>query len=340
MLYHAAELSKEENMIRIDNLHKDYGNLPVLRGLSLHVEPGTIFGIAGRSGSGKSTLLRCVNGLEAFKRGSLFVNGTDIQRLSKDELRVLRRNIGMIFQQFSLLNRISVFENIALPMRCWGYSKDEIHKKVRYLLEVIDIPEKADARSAELSGGQKQRVAIARALALDPKILLCDEATSALDPQSTQSVIDLLERINAQLGITIIVVSHEMSVIRALCENIAILRNGRVEASGTVEAIFTEKPYALQDLTGSGRQSLPRTGHNVELLFSRRNATQPIVTRMARTLDVDFSIVGGELESYKKMPINSLVVNVSDTSFEAVCRFLNDNAVAWRELEKTIDLES
>lgn len=296
----------------------------------MHVEPGAIFGVAGRSGSGKSTLLRCVNGLEPFDKGSLLVGSTNIQTLSKEKLRPLRRNIGMIFQQFSLLSRISVFENIALPLRCWEYPKQEIDQKVRYLLDIIGIPEKANARSNELSGGQKQRVAIARALAMDPEILLCDEATSALDPQSTQSIIDLLERINAELGI--VIVSHEMSVIRALCEKIAIIRNGHVDACGTVETIFAEKPEALQDLTGSDRRILPRTGHNIEILFSVENACQPIVTKMARALDVDFSIVGGELESYREMPISSVVVNVSDETFGAVGRYLDDNGIAWREL--------
>lgn len=319
-------------MIRITDLHKSYGPLPVLQGITLHVEPGALFGIAGRSGSGKSTLLRCINGLEAFDKGALLVGGTDIQTLSKDELRPLRRNIGMIFQQFSLLSRMSVFENIALPLRCWGYPKQEIEQKVRYLLDVIGIPEKAGARSDELSGGQKQRVAIARALAMDPEILLCDEATSALDPQSTQSIIDLLERINAELGITTVIVSHEMSVIRALCEKIAIIRNGRIDACGTVETIFAEKPEALQDLTGADRRILPRTGHNIEILFSRENACLPIVTKMARALDVDFSIAGGELESYREMPISSVVVNVLDEIFAAVGRYLDDNGIAWREL--------
>ena len=321
-------------MIRISNLQKSYDSLPVLRGITLHIDPGTIFGIAGRSGSGKSTLLRCINGLELFQGGSLLVDGTDIKTLSKRELHPFRKRIGMIFQQFSLLNRISVFENIALPLRCWGYSQKQIDFKVGHLLEVIGIPEKTGTRSSELSGGQKQRVAIARALAMDPHILLCDEATSALDPQSTQSVIDLLERINAELDITIVVVSHEMAVIRALCEQIAIIRNGCVEACGTVEDIFSQKPEALQDLTGTEKRVLPTDGHNIEILLTKQNADQPIVTRMARALDADFSIVGGELESYKEMPLSSVIINISGADLGAACRYMNENGIAWRELKQ------
>ena len=321
-------------MIRISGLQKNYDSLPVLKGVTLHIDAGTIFGIAGRSGSGKSTLLRCINGLEPFQGGSLLVGGTDIQALSKRELHPFRKKIGMIFQQFSLLNRISVFENIALPLRCWGYSQKEIDLKVGHLLDVIGIPEKTGARSSELSGGQKQRVAIARALAMDPHILLCDEATSALDPQSTQSVIDLLGRINAELGITIVVVSHEMPVIRALCRQIAIIRNGRVEACGTVEDIFCQRSEALQDLTGTDKRVLPRGGHNVEILLTKQNAGQPIVTRMARTLGADFAIVGGELESYKEMPLSSVIINISGADLEAARRYMDENGIAWRELKR------
>ena len=321
-------------MIKITNLTKSYAGTPVLQDLSLAVGQGEIFGIAGRSGSGKSTLLRCINGLETFEGGSLRINGTDLRTLSKDELRFMRRDIGMIFQQFSLLTRLSVFENIALPMRCWKYSQRELADRVHHLLDVIGIPDKAQARSNALSGGQKQRVAIARALGMNPKIILCDEATSALDPQSTQSIIDLLKRINAELGITIIVVSHEMSVIRALCKNFAIIRNGRVEANGSVEQIFAEKPFALQDLTGAEKYLLPRHGHNIELLFSRHNQGDPLITRMARELDTDFTIIGGETEKYAEMAFNSIIVNIPPPSFECVRNYLDANSIAWREIEQ------
>ncbi|WP_235601262.1 methionine ABC transporter ATP-binding protein [Tissierella sp. P1] len=218
-------------MIEIKNLRKFYGNLEVLKGIDLQIEEGKIFGLVGRSGTGKSTLLRCINGLEKYNEGSLYVGDIDVKNLSEKELRSFRKDVGMIFQHFSLLERLTVYENIALPLRCWNYDKSFIDKRVRELLEVIDIPDKINSKPRELSGGQKQRVAIARALAMEPKILLCDEATSALDPKSTKSIISLLNKINKDLGITMVIVTHEMHVLRSICEEIAIIEDGRIEQS-------------------------------------------------------------------------------------------------------------
>lgn len=179
-------------MIEINDLYKKFNGLEVLKGVSLTIPTGSIYGLAGGSGAGKSTLLRCINGLESFDSGTLMVDGTDVSKLSESEGRIFRKNIGMIFQQFSLLSRMTVYENIALPMLCWGYKKKNIDKTVKELLELVEIPDKINSRPAELSGGQKQRVAIARALTLNPKILLCDEATSALDPRVGKSILSLL----------------------------------------------------------------------------------------------------------------------------------------------------
>ena len=269
-------------MIDINNLIKSYGELQVLKGIDLHIEKKEIFGLIGRSGTGKSTLLRCINGLETYDTGSLIVDGTDVKSLSEDDLRVFRKDVGMIFQQFSLLNRLSVYENIALPLKCWKYDNAYIDKKVKDLLEIIDIPDKINAKPKELSGGQKQRVAIARALAMDPKILLCDEATSALDPKTAKSIISLLNKINKDLGITIILVTHQMSVLRSACERIAILEDGKVEAKGLVEDIFLEQPPALKNLIGHKDLVVPQTGINIEIFFSKENSSNPIITKMAR----------------------------------------------------------
>ena len=191
-------------MINIKNLNKHYGDTKVLNNISIDIKEGEIFAIVGHSGAGKSTLMRCINGLEDYTDGSLMVNNKEIKTLEKDELREFRKNIGMIFQHFSLIQRKTVFENIALPMELWGYKKDEILIKVKDLLALVGLSEKIHSYPKELSGGQKQRVAIARALTLNPDILLSDEATSALDPNTTTSILNLLKQINEKLNITIL----------------------------------------------------------------------------------------------------------------------------------------
>lgn len=219
-------------MIKIHHLDKSFDNLKVLKNISLNIGKGMIYGLIGRSGAGKSTLLRCINGLEPYDSGSLIVDGIDVKSLSETEARIFKKSIGMIFQQFSLLERFSVYDNIALPLRCWKYGKVHIDKKVKELIDIVEIPEKILAKPRELSGGQKQRVAIARALAMDPKVLLCDEATSALDPKTAKSIIKLLNKINKEIGITIILVTHEMSVLRSCCEEIAIIEQGKIAVRG------------------------------------------------------------------------------------------------------------
>ncbi len=266
-----------ERMIEIKDLKKSYNNEPVLKGINLTIKKGDIFGFAGRSGTGKSTLLRCINGIEHFESGTITVDQIDVGTLDANNIRTFRKNIGMIFQSFSLINRISVYENVALPMKCWNYDKKTIDIKVKELLEVVGIKEKIYCKARELSGGQKQRVAIARALAMNPSILLCDEATSALDPKSTNSIINLLSKINKELGLTIIIVSHEMGVLRSICENIAIIENGIIEAVGSVEKIFKDKPEALLNLLGDKGVSLPEEGKNIELLFSKYNNNEPML---------------------------------------------------------------
>ena len=202
-------------MIEICDLNKSFGELNVLKNINLTIPTGEIYGLVGRSGAGKSTLLRCMNGLEGYDSGSVKIDGIEVKDRDKDEMRDLRKEMGMIFQTFSLVSRRSVYQNVALPLKCWKYPKQEIDKRVKELLELVEITEKVDERPEVLSGGQKQRVAIARALALNPKILLCDEATSALDPKTTQSVLNLLQDINRKLGLTIVVVTHQMEVIRS-----------------------------------------------------------------------------------------------------------------------------
>lgn len=323
-------------MILASNIIKNYGQTPVLRGVDLHIEKGRIYGLVGRSGAGKSTLLRCINGLETYDQGSLIVDGVEIKDLNTSDVREFRKNIGMIFQHFSLLNRLTVYENIALPLKCWKYDSKKIDKKVKELLELVEIPEKIHQKPKELSGGQKQRVAIARALALEPKVLLCDEATSALDPKTSKSITNLLTQLNKQLGITIVVVTHQMSVITNVCEEISILENGIVAANGMVEDIFLKQPKALKNLIGESDVTLPDNGVNIRILLAQDTTTLPMITRMARQLDIDFHILGGDMESYRDKILGSIIINVSNENYNNIVNYLNINKINWEQVDKKI----
>ena len=243
-------------MIQFDCVSKSFTNLTVLDDFNLTINDNEIFGIVGPSGVGKSTILNCLIGLEKPQSGSIIVDGVHVESLDEKQLREFRKNAGMIFQSFSLLGRKDVFHNISLPMECWGYPKNEIKDRVEELLEVTGMTEKAHSRPAELSGGQKQRVAIARALTMHPKYLLCDEATSALDPRSTASVLELLSSLQQQFDITIIVVTHEMSVVQSLCQRMAIIDKGKASLVGDVQEIFSDRPDQLKELLGDDGQRI------------------------------------------------------------------------------------
>lgn len=237
-------------MIEIQNLCKSYGGLPVLDNISLTIQDGEIFGLVGQSGAGKSTLLDCISGLETYESGSVTADGTAIESLDKKELRLYRKKSGMIFQNFSLLERKDVFHNISFPMECWGIEKSRIKERVEELAGLTGISDKLKSRPSMLSGGQKQRVAIARALAMRPKYLFCDECTSALDPKTTKSILELLRELRNRLGITIIVVTHEMDVVRQICDRMAIVEDGKLSVVGHVEEIFRDMPVQLRRLIG------------------------------------------------------------------------------------------
>ena len=220
---------KVDRMIEVKGLGKKFGELKVLDDISLKVERGDVFGIVGHSGAGKSTLLRCLNGLEGYSEGSVKVMGQEVCELDDHKLKELRREMGMIFQNFSLMNRKNVYENIMFPLEVWGIPKKKAEERVLDLLDLVGLTEKKNEKIRNLSGGQKQRIGIARALALEPKILLCDEATSALDPKTTISILELLMDINKKLGVTIIVVTHQMEVVKMVCNKVVILDGGRIE---------------------------------------------------------------------------------------------------------------
>ena len=318
-------------MIKISNLNKYYGNTKILSDVNIHMQKGEIFGIIGHSGDGKSTLLRCINRLETYEDGSILVEDKEVKDLSENELRFLRKDLGMIFQHFSLLERKTVFENVALPLECFKYPKEEINKRVDELLKLVGIDDKKNQKPRNLSGGQKQRVAIARALALNPKVLLCDEATSALDPNTTKSILNLLQDINKKLNITIIMVTHQMEVIKQICSRVAIMEGGKVLEIGDTEELFLQNSKNLQKLVGEEDIVLPK-GTNIRIIFPKEISNDSIITSMARNLDIDFSIICGKLEKYREDILGSLIINVSSEHKEKIKKYLDEKEVRWEEI--------
>ncbi len=316
-------------MIKINNVYKSFNDIEVLKDITLEIKKGEVFGLVGHSGAGKSTLLRCINGLETYDKGSIIVNEyEEVKELGNKRVRSFRKNLGMIFQHFSLLERRNVYDNVALPLECWGYSKDEIDKRVSELLELVGLADKKKSKPRQLSGGQKQRVAIARALALNPDILLCDEATSALDPNTTKSILALLRDINEKLGITIIIVTHQMEVVKEICQRVAIMEGGQVIAVGKTEDLFLKNSKALKTLIGE-EEILPTEGINIRLFFPKDDSNDSIITAMARELNIDFSIVWGKLERFRDDVLGSLVINIKENQKCEVIKYLKSKNMQW-----------
>ena len=315
-------------MIKIENLKKFYGATQIIDGVSLTVEKGEIFAIVGHSGAGKSTLLRCINGLEDYQGGSLKVFDKEISALKDKELRELRRDVGMIFQHFALMARKTAFENIATPLKFWGYSDGEIKKRVSELLELVGLANKAASYPGELSGGQKHRVAIARALALSPKILLSDEATSALDPNTTNSILELLKQINQTLNISVVLVTHEMEVVKSIARRAVLLESGKIIGSGTIEELFLKPDEKMKEFLGED-EILPSEGVNIRLFFPKEVAQNSVITHMARTLNIDFNIVWGKLEKLNENVLGSLVINVDPKDEPRVTEYIKQSGVLW-----------
>lgn len=298
--------------------------------VSLTINDGDIFGIIGFSGAGKSTLVRCINLLERPTSGTVEVDGKDLTKLSEKELRESRKKIGMIFQHFNLFPSRTIFGNVAFPLQGSGLSKEEIAAKVRNLLELVGISEKENAYPSQLSGGQKQRVAIARALANDPDILLCDEATSALDPQTTKAILDLLKDLNKKLGITIVVITHEMAVVKEICNKVAVMEKGRVVEEGDVFSIFANPQEALtqnfikttsnlrkiEDLVyeGSPVVDLKPGELIVRLSYIEKNISEPLISAMTYKFNVILNIIFANIEIIQDAPIGGTVAIMSGKS--------------------------
>ena len=319
-------------MIQIEGLGKYFGEMKVLRNISMKVEQGDIFGVVGHSGAGKSTMLRCLNGLETYSEGSVKVMGHEVAALSPEKLKELRRDMGMIFQNFNLMNRKNVSENVLFPREVWGVPKQEAAARVDELLELVGLSEKRSEKVRNLSGGQKQRIGIARALALNPKLLLCDEATSALDPKTTISILELLMDINKKLGVTIVVVTHQMEVVKMICNKVIILDKGEIVASGQTDKLFLAPGPELRKLIRDDYTVVP-SGTNVRLMFPREIANQTIITSMARELDVNFSVVGGRIERYREEVMGFLIINVADKDLEKVIAWLGNIGMVWEVMD-------
>jgi len=294
-------------------------------GVSLTVDKGDIYGIVGYSGAGKSTLVRLLNGLELATSGSVIVDGQNIGTLKNKELRDFRKNVGMIFQHFNLLWSRTVLENIELPMELAGISKQKRQQKAQELLALVNLEGRGDAYPAQLSGGQKQRVGIARALANDPKILLCDEATSALDPQTTDEVLELLLAINQKLNLTIVLITHEMNVIRKICNKVAVMEAGKIVEEGQVSEVFRNpqqavtKRFVQQDLKPSEdpkevlQEFIAENPNGVlaTLVFKADNANEPVISQAIRQFDVDINVVYGNIRQSKEDSFGSLTVLIT-----------------------------
>ena len=318
-------------MIQLEHISKSFvtasGTVHAVQDVNLQIGEGEIFGIIGFSGAGKSTLVRCINLLERPTEGRVIVDGEDLTAMDLKKLREVRKKIGMIFQHFNLLRSRTVFQNIAFPLKKSGLSKAEKEKKIESLLELVGLSDKKDAYPSQLSGGQKQRVAIARALANDPKVLLCDEATSALDPQTTQSILKLLKQVNETLGITIVLITHEMAVVKDICDRVAIMEQGRVVEEGDTVSVFSHPKEAMtkdfidtasnlgkiHDLIAEGHSLTEiQPGEQMVLLtYSGSNAGQPLISALAEKFSVSANIIYGNIDYLKGKPLGKLVVTLS-----------------------------
>lgn len=320
-------------MIKVKNLKKKFGEIEVLKDISLEVKKGEIYGIIGHSGAGKSTLLRCLNGLESYDTGSILIKDNEIKDLNKLEIRELRKDIGMIFQNFNLLERKNVYENIALPLELWGYKKEQVKERVLELLKLVDLENKIKSMPSELSGGQKQRVAIARALALKPSILFCDEATSALDPKTTKDILSLILKINKEIGITIVMVTHQMEVVKEVCEKITLLEGGKIKAQGKAEELFLKPGVSLKKFLGENDiDLLPESGINIKIFFPKDSSENALITKMARDTNIDFSIVWGKLERFRESVLGNLVININYEDKDIIFNYLKEKNVQWEVL--------
>ncbi|WP_108669194.1 methionine ABC transporter ATP-binding protein [Peribacillus acanthi] len=336
-------------MIELKNVSKQFGSkkgiIQAVTDVNLRVKKGEIHGVIGYSGAGKSTLIRCVNLLEKPTQGSILINGEDVTSLSAAKLSETRKKIGMIFQGFNLLKTATVYDNIALPLKLIGVDKSEIHNRVVKYLEIVGLSDKEKAYPSQLSGGQKQRVAIARALAQEPEILLSDEATSALDPETTDSILDLLLKINKELGITILLITHEMNVIQKICDYVYVMENGSIVEQGSAIELFTKpkqettkkflNTISQRKLSLSLIQQLRISGTVVRLTFVGKSTGQPLLATVSKQFQVNPNILTANIIELKNGIVGNLVIHLTgdQKEIEASIRFLENHGVTVEEVE-------
>lgn len=331
-------MQEGKDLIQIKDLHKVFKikgrDVIALEGINLTIKEGEIFGIIGLSGAGKSTLVRCINFLEKPTSGAVVFDGQDLNTLSDKELRKARQEMGMIFQQFNLLMQRTALENVCFPLELAGVKKDEAVKRAQELLEIVGLSERANAYPVQLSGGQKQRVAIARALATNPKVLLCDEATSALDPQTTASILALLKKLSKEMGITVIIITHEMSVIEEVCSRVAIIANHRIAEVGSVQEIFTHpKTDATRQLVYREEEDpvtyRPGEGRFLRVVYNGSHALEPIIAKMILDLHIPVNIIHANLRSIEGDTYGDMVIQLPDlVESERAMRYLIDRGIS------------
>ena len=315
-------------MIEIEHLNKTYpspgGDIHALRDVNLRIEDGEIFGIIGLSGAGKSTVVRCINLLERPTSGTVRIDGRDMTQLSRRDLLKARQDIGMIFQSFNLLEQRTVLRNICFPLEIAGVKRDEAQARAAELLELVGLSDRAKNYPSQLSGGQKQRVAIARALATRPKYLLCDEATSALDPNTTQSILHLLKEINQTLGVTIVVITHEMRVIEQICQRVAVIDQSCIAEIGNVSDVFTHPKSPAENLP-------PCTGKRLRLVFDGSCSNEPVISRITLECHVPVNILFADTRIVEGSIYGHMVIDLPDDpqQFHDVLRWLDHNHISY-----------
>ena len=336
------EGNKDKSIIVLEGLGKQFqtsnGTVNALEDINLEIRYGEVFGIIGLSGAGKSTLVRCINYLEAPTSGKVIFEGKNLSAMKDKDKRLARQSMGMIFQQFNLLAQRNVLQNVCFPLEIAGKSKAEARQRAEELLALVGLEDRMKAYPAQLSGGQKQRVAIARAMATNPKVLLCDEATSALDPNTTKSILGLLKRINLEMGITVIVITHEMSVIESICDRVAIIDHSHIAAVGKVSDVFSgpKSDIGRQLILGdvAGHSSSFGSSRQIRIIFDGRESSEPVIANMVLTCKVPVNIMHADTRDIEGKAMGQMLIQLPEDESDAgrICNYLKTANVTFEEV--------